>query len=389
LLSLRFFAAIVLGDDETAVESELAARSRAYGVGSSEILAELSYYEALYIWSKGDLADARVKALRNVQAADEIPAWLRDSAESYPFSQRYWKARSLELLGAIAALDGLCSAQARYLVDAFAEYDASQSSDIYVEASMLRNLAVLVRDIQSAELEKFVRIRLAKLPSNESTDPFRFHTIQALGWCSAMSGDHLGGLREFRQSSELAPNKALKVAAILDRCFLATELGESFFSAEQLEYASELSAQVDWERSDEDNRVVLLELARVVSLRDSATARALLDRYQGIKSRVGPLMMFSQDRRKRGYECMAIAAVVRAEGQLDRATMLFKEAFEIWSSVGYEWRAASAALEIYTLTGEEFYLDVVAREAATRPQSWIARRYAAIALGDRRELVLA
>ncbi len=86
---------------------------------------------------------------------------------------------------------------------------------------------------------------------------------------------------------------------------------------------------------------------------------------------------------------MAIAAVVRAEGQLDRATMLFKEAFEIWSSVGYEWRAASAALEIYTLTGEEFYLDVVAREAATRPQSWIARRYAAIALGDRRELVLA
>jgi hypothetical protein len=79
---------------------------------------------------------------------------------------------------------------------------------------------------------------------------------------------------------------------------------------------------------------------------------------------------------------MAIAAVVRAEYQLDRATMLFKEAYEIWTQVGYAWRAAAAALEVYTLTGDTFYLDVVAREAAARPLSWIARRYASVVLDD-------
>ncbi len=60
--------------------------------------------------------------------------------------------------------------------------------------------------------------------------------------------------------------------------------------------------------------------------------------------------------------------------------MLYKEAFEIWSEIGYTWRAAATALEIYSLTGETIYLDVVAREAAARPHSWIATRYASAVL---------
>ena len=86
---------------------------------------------------------------------------------------------------------------------------------------------------------------------------------------------------------------------------------------------------------------------------------------------------------------MAIATVVRAEGQLDRATMLFKEALDIWTDVGYAWRAAAAAIEIYTLTGDTAYLDVVAREAAERPRSWIASRYAAVVLDDPKTFVRA
>lgn len=382
LLTIRFSASITLNDFRGAEEAVIGAKARSYGVGSAELSIELEYYTALFAWSEGRFAEASVGARAALNSDRAIPVWLAEEDTLSPFTVGYWKARALELLGMTAAVHGDFASQASYLTQAFAAYDAAQCVDVYVEATMLHNLAVLVRDLQIPGLESFVRARYAAIAWSDSLAAYRFYILQTLGWCSAMRGDHLGGLREFRRSADFAPNDALKISAVLDRAFLAMELGERYSSAEQLEYACELAARVDWERSGGVDRTVLLDLARSMASQDTPQARRVLDRYQALKTPVNPLMLFSQDRRQRGDECMAVAAVVRAEYQLDRATMLFKEAYEIWTQVGYAWRAAAAALEVYTLTGDTFYLDVVAREAAARPLSWIARRYAAVVLDD-------
>ena len=379
---LQLSAYIAVNDDENAHTAMANAKARSYGVGSVELESELVYFCAVLEWTQGRYAEAKSLAESLIAKQTAIPAWLREDVEFYPFNQGYWRARAFELLGMTAALEKDYAAQASFLIKSFEEFDAANCPDVWVEALMLSNLAFLVRDLQNPDLAAFVRERSAKIEWNPTLAGRRFLTQHSLGWCSALSGDHLGGLREFRQSAEIAPTVPLRILAILARAFIASQLHERFFALEQLEHACQLAAGIDWDTIVSFDRKVLLDLAGALAPHDVRRARATLDRYFAVRTPISNLALFAKDTRRRGDECMATAAVVRAEGHLDRAVMVYKEAFDIWTDVGYGWRAAAAALEIYTLTGDTAYLDVVAREAAERPLSWIATRYSSIVLDD-------
>ncbi len=379
---LQLSAYIAVNDDENAHTAMTNAKARSYGVGSVELESELVYFCAVLEWTQGRYAEAKALADSLIEKQSAIPAWLREDVEFYPFNQAYWRARAFELLGMTAAIEKNYAAQAAFLAKSFEEFDAANCPDVWVEALMLSNIAFLVRDLQDPALASFVRERAKKIQWNPTLAGRRFVTQHSLGWCSALNGDNLGGLREFRQSAEIAPTVPLKILAILDRAFIASQLHERFFALEQLEHASQLAAGIDWDTVVSYDRKVLLDLAAALAPHDVARARTTLDRYFSARTAISNLALFAKDTRRRGDECMATAAVVRAEGALDRAVMVYKEAFDIWTDVGYGWRAAAAALEIYTLTGDTAYLDVVAREAAERPLSWIANRYASVVLDD-------
>ncbi len=382
-LSILEVTALIVLDDLDGAETAMSnAKARSYGVGSVELESELVYLSALLEWTRGRYAEAKVIADSLLAKQTSIPAWLRESVEHYPFNAGYWRARTCELLGMTAALQKNYALQASELMRGFQEFDSAKCPDVFVEAAMLSNLAILVRDLQVPEVMDFVRDRLATMTWPDAVANRRFYTQHSIGWCSALSGDHLGGLREFRQSAEIAPSIPLKISAILDRAFIAAQLSERYFAMEQLEHAFQLASSIDWEAVVNADRKVLLDLAAAIAPHDVCRARIMLDRFMSTRTPISKLSLFATDSRRRGDECMATAAVVRAEGQLDRAAMVYKEAFDIWTDVGYGWRAAAAALEIYTLTGDTAYLDVVAREAAERPLSWIATRYASIVLDD-------
>jgi tetratricopeptide (TPR) repeat protein len=376
LLILKFASAIVAGDAEAADTALIEAKARSYGVGSVELESEFRYYCGLFAWTQGRYTEAHDELTALIEARSDVPTWLVDTTCAYTFNRGYWVARAYELLGMTAALKGDFASQSAHLLRAFEEYDRAACVDVRVEAAMLSNLAVLVRDLQTPELEAFVRERCERVAWNRALLDHRFLTLRALGWCHALGGDHLGGLRHFRGSADAAPSKALRITALLDRAFIAGELNERFFASEELELACRLASEVDWEHSAGSERMVLLDLARSLADVDVVQARRMLERYAAIRTGMSSLEVYANDRRRRGEECLARAAVARAEGQADRATMLFKEAFEIWNAIGYEWRAAATALEIFALTFDSAYLAVVAREAAARPHSWIARRYA-------------
>jgi hypothetical protein len=84
------------------------------------------------------------------------------------------------------------------------------------------------------------------------------------------------------------------------------------------------------------------------------------------------------DDRARLDETTADATICRAEGNLTRATLLFQQAFELWKELGYNWRAALAAIELAELGAGDEYAEFALAEAARHPNSWFAQRARAL-----------
>jgi tetratricopeptide (TPR) repeat protein len=377
LLAIKASALCALRDAE-AEATFIEARARAFSSGSAATECEVEYATAVYAWTQGRLGEA-LEAIDRVMAVSENAlAWLpiRPDASCSP---AYWRARAYDLRGLSEAAREDYQAQARSLARAFEEFDRGNVIDLQVEAAMLYNLAVLVRDIDSPDLCVFVYDRAERVAWNAHTAFFEYEVFKALGWCRARMGDHLGAFRFFRRAADCAPSPALRISAVIDRSFLARELGEVVTAGEDLEYAIRVTRRIDWEAVSGSERSVLFALASQVAPNDAKQARRLMARYAALKSPVSPFEVFANgNRRQRADECSAQAAVLCAEGERDRAISLLLESFQIWTEVGYTWRAAGIAADLAQLTGETRFFEVAAREAAKQPNSWLARRVAGL-----------
>jgi hypothetical protein len=208
----------------------------------------------------------------------------------------------------------------------------------------------------------------------------RFTVVRSLGWLNALAGDHIGAFREFRRSSEFAPSTAWRIESVLDRSFLARELGQDMFAEDELNYAVELSKDVDSSPADAPalTFTALVKLAELVARRDPHEGRDILNRYRAARSKCPAFYFDGMDRGWQAKELMAEASVARAEGRKQMAIDLFVNAFDAYDKLGSRWRAALVALELAELTEQPFFYGYAAREANRRPNSWLARRLAAL-----------
>lgn len=379
LLSLRATALCALRDAEA--ESVLVeARVRAYSSCCPAVECEAEYVTAALAWTQGRIDDTLRGVNTVLGVSDYEPTWLRKSRPEASCSAAYWRARAYDLRGMAQAVAEDFRGQADSLLKAFEEFDGASVQDLHVEAAMLRNLAVLARDVDATSVAGFVASRAERVGWNNHTARFEYEVFRALGWCSAQHGDHLGAFRHLRRSAEAAPSIPLRILAILDRGFLARELGEMFTATEDIEYAIRLTSQVDWEAVTGIERSALYVLSSCIAPMDGTKARQLWDRFASLKSQVSPLELYTRgNRRERAAQCQAHAAVLLAEGHSERAVSLLLESHTIWSEVGYVWRAAATAADLAELTGESRFFDFSAAHAAKQPHSWLARRLGLLA----------
>jgi tetratricopeptide (TPR) repeat protein len=379
LLILKASAMVGLRDPE-AEQTLVEARARAFSSGSPALECEIEYISAFLAWTQGRFDDALNGVDRVLEVSENWPGWVQRPPEGPFFSPSYWRARAYDLRGLTEALCEDYVAQAQSLAKGFEEFDRAQVVDLRVEAAMLANLAVLARDLEEPDLCNYVSDRAQRIAWNDHTALFEYEVYRALAWGRARMGDHLAAFRFFRRSADCAPSLALRVTSVVDRSFLARELGELVTATEDLEYAARLTKSIDWETCSGPERAALFTLAHRIAPCDPKEARRLYDRYLALKSPVSPLEMpASGNRRHRANECAAHAAVLVAEGHRERAISLLRESFQIWSEVGYVWRAATVAVDLAELTGETRFFEVAAREAAKQPHSWLARRVGALA----------
>ena len=379
ILALRGVAFALTGRVEEAEAALTAARVRAYVSSSPPIEAECEYLTGLSAWVQNDYKAAKEYAEKALLVGLNVPQWYGDHVSSAVVSVENVHARALDMLGNVAALNEDYREQARYLTQAVELLERCTVGDIYAEAVILFSLSALVRDLDLPSVAAFLRERVDAIAWTQDLASFEFGIRRNLGWCEALHGNHVGALRAFRESADVAPSVLGRIAAIVDRSHLSREISEKTTAAEELDYALRLSERVNWSSIRGEEIFTLYELAQNVAARDAGRARQLFEKYVAVRRNLSPLLFGQRNRRLRASECFANATISKAEGDRQRATSLFDEAFVIWASIGYDWQAASAAAELAELTGEERYLAFAAAETEKRPNSWLARRLKALA----------
>lgn len=339
------------------------------GARSPALSAEFHHYDAARSFAAGELAIAE-------RIAREVLEIRARRGDDYLVPLGLSRARALQTLALIAAARGAYGEQLRLLLRALDEAAVVATPDRWIAASLAMNLAFLVRDFDLvAEAERLRALEIDGWPADLAL--MAYHIVRSLGWSRALRGDHVGALRDFKRSADIAPTPALAIWASADRAFLGNEIGDANFGRAEIARAVEIAERVDWEAIVTDDRFALLHLAKQVASIDPSSARPIFERYRRISTRLEPHLLSGIDRRNDAYEFFAEGLIERHAGAADLARARFADAFAIWDLLGYRWLAATAAVELSELGASERFTAYAAAEAAARPNSWLARRVAA------------
>lgn len=366
---LRATALLRSGDRERARRHYDAAEILARTIGGAAT-AELDLYLAMAAWSERDLDAAERLADRGVKIRP-IPA------DAYPRHHALVNAQLLEALSLIAAAREDFVLQANLLKRAWEAQETLPAAerDEWVRASILRNLAPLVWDLHLRSEAKFLAERSEQIPWTVEIADARYIVQRALAWGAALAGNHLAAFDRFREAIDIAPSAPYKLASMVDRAYLASEMGQKVIFAEEMRRVRRLASSIDWSTITGDGAHVLLTVAEAYAREDAAAARSWLHQFDRRRAMPKNLMLIaSHDRRQTAMENDAEAAVLAAEGKIEHAVSLRRSTVETWSSLGHGWRAARAAVAIAELTSRpEDVADAHRRVEAFR-RSWLVRR---------------
>ncbi len=344
--------------------------------GNSSLEAEVEFYKGLTALGADSFDEAIAACDRGLKIASEHRTVPR-AENNIPLG--HVAARIHELLAVIASSDGRYRDATQHTRTSLNAQDACAIDDVYIQAFALRNLAIAARDFDLSDEVRLLSQRIPALKWTKDVSRVEFTTFEAFGWCSALRGDSVDALRLFRRANTVASSIPEHVLISVDRALLAREFGHRAMVVEEVEYAVKIAHDFDWENAAGDYRVALLTLAQIAASVAPADARAMLDLHVALRNSIDATFAARIEPRSRAEEAYTQGLVLRAEGQITASKERLAVAFEIWTSIGYEWRAARAALELAELDAGEVFRLAVRQELFRRPSSIFSGRARLIA----------
>ncbi len=368
---LRAIANARLGNQIATYEGICAAR--VYSISSRDFTleAEVDFYDGLLAFGEGHIEPARA-ACERALALLESPAACAQAVGRIP--REHVVSRTQELLGVIDAAEGRYQDFLGHARAALETLDRCAIPDVFQEAYALKNLTILVRDFDLADDARRVAARVPSIAWTEDVARVEFATWEALGWCFALRGNGHQALRSFRSAERASSSIPEHVTISVDRALVAREFGHLAMVGEETEHALEMAASYNWNEAPDDTREALLSLAQIAAAIAPGRARAMFDRYTGIRNAMDGTFAARLEPRTRAEEAYTHGLVLRAEGRRDASIERLQTAFETWRGIGYEWRAARAALELAELEAGDVFRLAVHRELRQRPDSVFSTR---------------
>lgn len=329
--------------------------AQSLSVGDPVLSSEVRYQQALSAWMQ-----------RKLDTAERILS----QTDSQDCSERVQLQRYI-LRGAISASRGDMTRQASILLEALDFVRKLAEPSVLLWAYVVSQISYLARELHSPALREAAYAEVPKVPWTADLADSQFTALRAVGWCHALEGDYFNAFRRLKEAALIAPTAARRVMSLCDRAYLARCLGENRWAEQERNDARELAATVDWRSLDGEERFALCLLAELFAEDDGPLALAQIAEYRKIGKHFDPLLASADDRRVAALEAYSLGAVQRGLGETAEAIRLISEAYKIYDSVQYRWRAGRAAQALADLTGEAKWTERAKNLLGVYPQSWL------------------
>ena len=214
-------------------------------------------------------------------------------------------------------------------------------------ARILHSLSVYAAELFDHSLASFVSTQAARFDWPASALLYQFYTVLNLALAAASDGDIETALDGLERAALLAVNRPILVAeATLESAELYRLLGEMTAARRGLRQAADALRTVEWQRTDINNQMVLLECACAAARIDVSAASEWLARYSATPKKDAGWLALTSDPRVKVLELHARALVECAVGNAESGIRRLREVEAAWESLGYVRREAYAAADL-------------------------------------------
>jgi hypothetical protein len=310
-----------------------------------------------------------VAKLERVLAAT---ATVVDERRRYAFQRDAYVSRALAatMLGVIHNAYGRFADAERAQFDALLSAEQATPRDALVEAVILANLSCSIAESYSASAIQLLYSRMSSFKWNAGLVEQRERLKQNLRVAAYLFGSSGESVRGLGRSS---PSLSLRLADCLNSLALDDWTSSDVF-AREFAFASDILARVDWQGTDGEEFLVLNSMAAIAAPFDLAAATEAQDLYRRKAAALTPHLTICVGVRNRPHLDFTSACVAKARGDWGAAKIAFEAAVAGWLSYGIVWRAAIAAVELFTLTREETLLEIARKFIAAHPGTPFSRR---------------
>jgi len=282
-------------------------------------------------------------------------------------------AESTALLGAIAFKRRRFADAGGHYAAALRRYTASGEVDVRLEAEIVSKLASVASSTVELRLLERARKASEKLGWTKDLAAFEFRAQSALRLGALLEGDVAGAFFAARRAVAVAPGPAEAALAETNAAAASRLLGDAGAERLQLRRAWETLREERWSAGDENARLALLCFIVEGAGLMPAEARKAMTLYRASSPKTHALSQ-SPDRCFTALEAQAAAKIAEAGGDDDAAIDLHERAFEDWRALGFDARAATVALDLRRLAGDDSYGSFVRSVLSRAPKAWFAKQ---------------
>jgi hypothetical protein len=305
---------------------------------------ERHYMAAAGKFMRGDTAAGDREAAAALELVNRFPH--AEAHGEFQWETNHLRARLLDLLGVQAMVRGDFKSQEERLVEALLHVRLVRNREYWLEASLLSNLAVLVKHFPWTRGKQMLVAHAAAIPWNPELDLKRIYIKFGLRQHRRIFGDDTlsGGVL-----TDTAPSLAWRIYSCVES-LLCEEWSDAESFSSEMHYGRSLAERVDFDQTRGEEVSSLLSLAILVATEDPRAAHELRSRYATKMATVSPAYVVVRAPVRVAEEAFADGCIAKGESEFSEARARLDEAARLWAQLGLVQWAAAAGLERYTIS---------------------------------------